>query len=128
MRLFHLLSGRILEEYDFTSELVKRIGAVLGNFHKSVDESKCKSITIAHTILLVTTSHIPFISAENIAILRQEADLLHQLDYISTEKLLMIKKGYFQYEKLVENDGLDRGEAFFAVFQFRAFRNNSLRF
>ena len=59
--------------------------------------------------ILVTTTHIPCISAEYSGVLRQEADLLHSQGFLNDEKLKMVKEGLSQYEALKEVK-LDRGK------------------
>ncbi|GMT02334.1 hypothetical protein PENTCL1PPCAC_24508 [Pristionchus entomophagus] len=92
VRVFKLLPGENLERFDFTPELVTKIGRTLATAHRTLDAFPYK------------LSHIPFISPENAECMKREAEILYSKNLLDHEKKSLVDKTFHSLdEKILKN-------------------------
>ncbi|KAF8363169.1 hypothetical protein PRIPAC_90092 [Pristionchus pacificus] len=82
VRVFRLLPGVNLENFDFTPDLVTEIGRTLASVHRTLDG-------FPHDI-----SHVPFISPENVQCMRRETEILYRRKLIDDQKKALVDKTF----------------------------------
>ncbi|GMS86615.1 hypothetical protein PENTCL1PPCAC_8790 [Pristionchus entomophagus] len=89
VRVFKLLPGENLERFDFTTELVTKIGRTLATVHRTLDGFPYK------------LSHIPFISPENADCMKREAEILCSKNLLDEEKKVIVDKTFIALEEKI---------------------------
>ncbi|CAJ0581243.1 unnamed protein product, partial [Mesorhabditis spiculigera] len=101
VRLFQLLPGSNLENFQFTPELCRKIGALLAGIHKVFDSMHVEKSQ---------EPHVPFISPENHHCLAREAQILVYKKMLSDERFQLVQRIFKDVQETVlDQPQLDYG-------------------
>ncbi|CAD6192015.1 unnamed protein product [Caenorhabditis auriculariae] len=90
IRVFELLEGSHLEDFDFDKPLVKMLGELLAKIHSAADANKLSS------------DHVPFISPLNHVSLLKEAQLLKKNGNINDEQFKLVQESLQEAVEIIE--------------------------
>ncbi|GMT16278.1 hypothetical protein PFISCL1PPCAC_7575 [Pristionchus fissidentatus] len=89
VRVFYLLPGENLENFDFTPAIVTEVGRTLASVHSSLD-------SFSHQL-----THIPFISPENVQCMKREAEILSQRKLIDGKKKSLVERTFADLDERI---------------------------
>ncbi|KAJ1371629.1 aminoglycoside phosphotransferase domain containing 1 [Parelaphostrongylus tenuis] len=92
VRLFEVLPGTNLENFNFEPELVQEIGRLLAKFHNVVDKSK------------LSITHVPYIAVAHRQSILKEMELQLEASLISADKAQLIRDCLAEFNDRIGNN------------------------